>query len=85
MRECNLTVKQSKRSQQSFWKQRIRYGLLGVAAFIGQGVFMAGGSSVLAAPAQRINIDAYQFAPLPAVVEKESGTLILSDSPEYVD
>lgn len=86
MRECNLTVKQSKRSsKQSIWKQRIRYGLLGVAAFIGQGVFMAGGSSVLAAPAQSINIDAYQFAPLPAVLEKESGTLILSDSPEYVD
>ena len=35
-------------------------------------------------PSQRINIDNYQFGTVPVKVIKEEGTLLLSDSPEYV-
>lgn len=87
MRVCNLTVKQNRSSsKQPLWKKRLCYGVLGIASFLGASMVLdIVSSSVLATPAQHINIDAYQFAPLPVVLEKESGTLILSDSPEYVD
>lgn len=80
-----MVQQNTRHSKQRLWKQRICYGILGIASFLGQGIFLALDTNVQAAPASYINIDAYQFASLPAVLEKESGTLLLSDSPEYVN